>query len=660
MSFLTALALLTSLFVAAPVAAHLLRRRRAGEQLFPGAALLRATPPRARRRSALEDRALFGVRALAVLALALLGATPFISCARLELLRKDGASVAMVLVVDDSLSMRARHTGSTESRFERARTAARELAQAMQPGDATALVLAGDPPRVVLAATTDRGAVSSALDALEPSDRATDLDGALRVASELLEGLPHRDRRVVLLSDLADGAEGAPALELRGALELWAPVPELAAASEADCAVIHAELREGRVDVLTACSPGTEHGGRRLVLREGETMLAEAPASSRPGLSSLRLSKPITSTAELWLELEGDDAIDENDSAPVVESGTEPAIAIVSDAAASRVETGGAPVVEQALAALMLGERLRPLASLPDHAEELTPYAGIVFDDPPGFTPEERRALASWLEKGGTALLGLGRRAASAPLGAGFEGILPGVVRRAATEYRGVVPERCAYLGPSAAGLADLGLEHRSTLEHTALEGADVLCAFADGEPLLVRRHLGRGTLFVVTLPFDVEESDLPLRPAFLALLERFAETARTGGGARRVDVGQSFAFPGHAKVEASFLPRRGAPIPMVSTERDGILRVAAPRAGSYRVRTSDGEELRVASVSARELDLRPRALAPSARNPELGGASTRIDASPYVAMLLLGLMALESALRLVASRSSTGDAPRH
>lgn len=654
MSFLTALALLTSLFVAAPVAAHLLRRRRAGEQLFPGAALLQATPPRARRRSALEDRALFGVRALAVLALALLGATPFISCARLELLRKDGASVAMVIVVDDSLSMRARPAGSTESRFERARAAARELTRSMQPGDSTALVLAGDPPRVVLAATTDRGAVTSALDTLEPSDRATDLDGAIRVASELLEGLPHRDRRVVLLSDLADGAEGAPALELGGALELWAPVPELAAQAEVDCGVLHAELRDGRVDLLTACSPGAEHGGRRLVLREGETILAEAPASSRPGPSSLRLSKPVASTAELWLELEGDDAIDENDAAPVVESGVEPAIAIVSDAASRRVATGGAPVVEQALAALMLGERLRPLASLPDHAEELSPYAGIVFDDPPGFTPEERRALAGWLEKGGTALLALGRRSAAAPLGAGFEGILPGVVRRATTPHRGASPEKCAFLGPSAATLAELGFEQRSTLEHTALEGADVLCAFPDGEPLILRRHLGRGTLFVVTLPFDVDESDLPLRPAFLAMLERFAETARAGGGARRVDVGQSFAFPGHTKVEASFLARRGVPVPLTSAERDGVLRVTAPLAGRYRVRTSEGEELRIASVAARELDLRPRTLAPSARNPELGGATTRVDASPYVAMLLLGLVALESALRLLAARSTS------
>ena len=47
------------------------------------------------------------MRALSVLALALLGATPFVSCSHLAVTRKGGASVAMVVVLDDSLSMAA-------------------------------------------------------------------------------------------------------------------------------------------------------------------------------------------------------------------------------------------------------------------------------------------------------------------------------------------------------------------------------------------------------------------------------------------------------------------------------------------------------------------------------------------------------------------------
>ena len=47
MSFLTALALLVGLLAGAPVAAHLLRRRRASEIALPTASLLAATPPTA-------------------------------------------------------------------------------------------------------------------------------------------------------------------------------------------------------------------------------------------------------------------------------------------------------------------------------------------------------------------------------------------------------------------------------------------------------------------------------------------------------------------------------------------------------------------------------------------------------------------------------------
>ncbi|MEZ4313062.1 MAG: BatA and WFA domain-containing protein, partial [Polyangiaceae bacterium] len=213
MSFATLAGLLVALFVAAPVAAHLLRRRRSEEKPFPPAALVPPTPPAARRRSSLEDRVLFGVRALSVLALALLGATPFVKCSRLSLSRQTGASVALAIVIDDSLSMRAHVDGTTgPTRFDRAKRGADELLRGLTGGDAVAIVLAGAPARVALAASTDLASVNAALAAVEPSDRATDLDAAMRLATDLVKGLPQPDKRVVLLSDLADGDPAAPPL----------------------------------------------------------------------------------------------------------------------------------------------------------------------------------------------------------------------------------------------------------------------------------------------------------------------------------------------------------------------------------------------------------------------------------------------------------------
>ena len=106
-SFVTAFALAIGLLVAAPYLAHRLRRRRAEDRPFAAAHLVPPAPPKARRRAELEDKGLFATRALAVLALAALGASPLVRCQRLALQRSGGASVALAIVLDDSLSMRA-------------------------------------------------------------------------------------------------------------------------------------------------------------------------------------------------------------------------------------------------------------------------------------------------------------------------------------------------------------------------------------------------------------------------------------------------------------------------------------------------------------------------------------------------------------------------
>src|ERR1019366_8759802 len=218
-TFLSTLALAVAVLVVAPYMAHRLRRRRAEEQPFPPARLVEPSAPKARRRSRLEDRALFATRAAAVLLLALLGATPFVRCSRLSLQRSGGASVAMAIVVDDSMSMRA--SAGRTSRFERARDGARELLASAREGDAVALVLAGVPPRVALAPTSDLGAAKRAIETLSESDRATDLDGALALARGLVASLPQIDRRIVVLSDLADGRPDAPPLGEGSPVPVW-------------------------------------------------------------------------------------------------------------------------------------------------------------------------------------------------------------------------------------------------------------------------------------------------------------------------------------------------------------------------------------------------------------------------------------------------------
>jgi hypothetical protein len=55
--------------------------------------------------------------------------------------------------------------------------------------------------------------------------------------------------------------------------------------------------------------------------------------------------------------------------------------------------------------------------------------------------------------------------------------------------------------------------------------------------------------------------------------------------------------------------------------------------------------------VPEREIDMRPRPIADGARGETLGGVAPSIDASPYVALGLLGLLVLELFLRTLGQR---------
>ncbi len=644
MSFVTALALAIAAFVVVPFLAHRLRRRRAEERSFAAARLVPPAPPKARRRAKLEDRALFSVRALAVVALAVLGASPLVRCSRLSLERAGGASVAVVLVVDDSLSMRAVSKGT--SRFERACKGARELVRSAREGDAIALVLAGAPARVALAPTTDLGAAHAAVDSLTESDRATDLDGALVLAHSLVASLPQLDRRVVLLSDGADGTgNSTPLGEGDG---VWNALPELSGPL-GDCAVLAADRSGLRVRVSIACSEVEAARGRAIVLMQANgtvAVRADLPVALK---SEVVLSLPKDEPVDLFAELTGHDTIEADNRALVLIEAGQSSLAVVADMADQAAATGGAPVVEQALAALRLDVWVRPIPALPDRVDELRAFAGVLVDDPPGFTPEERRALASMLEEGGVALLALGPRAASAPLGASFEPVLREAVRWAPTTASGAASATAlGALVEGAKSLENLGAKARIELGADDVAGMELLLRWQDGAPLVARRAVGRGEVWVVTLPFAVGASDLTLRPGFLALLDAFVDEARTRASPRRSDVGSSWTFAGAHRVEVQgpLHPRE----PPGAAETAGVRYVPA-RIGPYAIEVDGKRELRVAAPVARELDPRARPLASPAQVGQGGDRHASVDASPVVAVVLLGLLFLELVLRALGDR---------
>lgn len=651
-SFVTALALAIGLLVAAPYLAHRLRRRRAEDRPFAAAHLVPPAPPKARRRAELEDKGLFATRALAVLALAALGASPLVRCERLALQRSGGASVALAIVLDDSLSMRAKDGGVT--RFEKARVGARELLSSAREGDAVAIVLAGAPARVALAATTDLGAARAALDGLAEADRATDLDGALAMARALVGQLPQVDKRVVVLSDLADGRPEAPPVGEGSSLQVWVALPELRAPL-VDCALLTADRAGARVRVKVACSHGATAAGREIALFAGEKELVRGPApAAAPG--ELTLTLPKDDPIDVVARLTGTDAIAADDEAFVVVEAGPGAIAVVADAADETAATGGAPIVEQALAALRLDIAVRPVPSLPDRAEDLAAFAGVVLDDPPGLTPEQRHAIGAFIEQGGTVLLALGPRAAAAPLGASLEPILAHAVTWGPSPVPGMDAATAGpLLADSAQSLVDLTPKGRVTLATEDVRQLEVLAAWKDGLPLFSRRALGRGEAWLSTLPFALDTSDLTLRPGFLSILDAWVAEARLRASPRRTDVGLPWVFAG---VRAADFKIQGPGGPVAVARDPAGARAVPTRLGPYRITEAGKTELRVAATVAREIDLQPRAAAPSSGGDGLGERHAFVDVSWAIALVLLGLVTAEIGLRVRArARQAAAEA---
>jgi hypothetical protein len=669
-TLLSTLALAVGLLVVFPYLAHRLRRKRAEEQPFPPARLVAPAPPRARRRSKLEDRALLATRSASVLLLALLGATPFVRCSRLSLQRSAGASVALAVVLDDSMSMRA--PSGNRTRFERARAGAKELLASAGEGDAVAIILAGTPSRVALAATTDLEAARRALETVSVSDRGTDLDGAIALARSAVASMPQVDRRVVLLSDLADGNHEGPPLGADGrttastdsnrnseGVPVWVALPELAAPLP-DCGVLRADRAGGRVHVSLGCGPGASLAGRSLVVEDAQAKPL-ARSSLEPTVREVTLPLDVDAPTPVRALLTGTDAIASDDVAPVVPEAGRSAVAVVADAADDTVATGGAPVVEQAITSLKLDIDLRPLPAFPDRAEDLTSDVGILLDDPPGLTPEQRHILAGFVDAGGVVMLALGPRAAAAPLGASLEPMLAHPVAWAETKSPGAdASSALGELAEASRSLEDLGAPRRASLTPDDSSAFEPLVRWTDGAPLVARRSQQRGQVWLTTLPFSADASDLPLRPAFLSILDTWVRAARDRAAPTRSDAGTTWKFPGAGSVEVQgpagtvsatrdgtspASPERG------QTQGDGVFRVVPALIGAYRVSVDGKAETRVAAPRERELDLRPRSTAAQTKGGGFGERHASVDVSGEVALLLLALAALELALRIVSGR---------
>jgi hypothetical protein len=194
--------LLTVLF-AVPIAIHLIGRSRAKVRRFAALDLLLRSDKRVARRTKIRQWLLLLLRALAIAAVPLILAKPFLEAASDDLpATAVGGAQSAVIVIDDSMSMSGERRG--QPLLEAARSRARRILEALGSDSDAAIVLAsrgGSAPVPQL--TADRTKLEHALGDVRATYRATDVTGALKRAAQILENAAHKERRIYLLSDLA-------------------------------------------------------------------------------------------------------------------------------------------------------------------------------------------------------------------------------------------------------------------------------------------------------------------------------------------------------------------------------------------------------------------------------------------------------------------------
>jgi hypothetical protein len=312
--------------------------------------------------------------------------------------------------------MRAK-TADGDTRFELAVRGAKQLLDSAREGDVVALITAGAPARLVLNASTDLSAAAKALDDLRPTDRPTDVSSAVALARAALSELPHADKRVVLLSDLA--ARELPA----GEPPAWTPLPQLRQIVD-NCGIAQAKRTARGVLATLGCSTAEAARGRSLEVRVLGEPKSEplSKVDLQPIAGEQKLDVKVDSLGlGLAVRLSGTDALDRDDAAEAGEIEGDLVVAVAADPSKASAATGGPTVVVQALHALNADLNVHPLGELPEAAEDLKRYAALIIDDPPGLSPEERSALEQWVQGGGVALALLGPSAANTQLAASVE-----------------------------------------------------------------------------------------------------------------------------------------------------------------------------------------------------------------------------------------------
>ena len=545
-------------------------------------------------------------RSLLLLLQLLAAASLVVGLARPAAVGQGVAARDVVLVMDGSLSMRARDVPPT--RFDRAREEALALVSRLSPGQRAAVVLAAPHPVLLAPLTDDRRAVERALRAAQPWDAPGDLAAAVTLGAAQRPG---PGGQLLVWTDAARGglpSVGGATYRIVGTSDDNVGITEFRVLRDAD----------GTRALVRVTNNGGAPRRVPLEVRLGDAVVYRDAATVAPGDSRTAVF-PVAGTGVLRARLNVHDMLPDDDQAVAVVDPTPlPSVLLVSR---------GDPYLESVL-------RLLPVAR-----------AAVT----PSVAPAAWSAFGTViLDRVDTGALPPGNYLAIGTVPPGLPVSAAGVASRPSIAVWDREDPVLRYVD-----LGDVRIDRALSL---APEAGRVLVG---GSTPLVWAYDGGGVR-IVLLAFALEDTDLPLHVAFPILIRNTLEWL--GGAIATVRVGDDVAVHAGGASSATLTGPEGGRTALRST--DGVFVVPPPaRAGLYRL-SVDGRPDRVfaAGIGAPQASVIRPGRAPAGAAPgrsagaagALGTALVRIPLWPWLVAAALCAALGEWAL---ATRREGGDA---
>ncbi|MEQ9499951.1 MAG: BatA domain-containing protein [Deltaproteobacteria bacterium] len=566
MSFTNPLLLAGLIGALLPIIIHLIHKRRPREQKFAAIELVLQSVERVERRWRLRRIILLAARVLLLSALAIAAAGPLLGGAN-ELVTTSSGPTRLAIVVDGSMSMRARYDGVTS--LARAVTQARNLVDAMGPEDQALIAVAERRPRLLMERPTpDKATLYRALDAIDASYEHADLGEAVSLATKALgslsaeetppEGeLPKLAARVVVLSDLAEPAFGAaaelavPGTQSAAQLELVDVLEGIDREQRKNNAITNVETLnvpgeaprtvEVRARIVSHAKEASEGPQPRdITLRRGDEDLVAGSVDVVPGTivdKVMRYAFPEPGRMAVRVVLEADALLEDNVRYAIADVRRQVRMLIVDGAPSGVPKEDEIFYLERALQAGASDQPLPRVITADDLSRaDLAAYDVVILAGVPAFARTDGARLADFVEKGGglmiTASEDLDTELYNAELGRVLPRPLRGlkVVDAEAVGSGGIValanpslehPVMEVFSGDALGGLLSTRTSAYLLLQPGASRPMQVLVEYDDGQPAVVEADAGKGRVVLWTTSIDREMSDFAIRPAFVPLMRQ-------------------------------------------------------------------------------------------------------------------------------------------